>query len=119
MTTAGNVAFEAYKKLVEGATHDGEPIPNWMLLSQTVRDAWEAAAYAVRTRDDAMRDRAEVEERLRNLVGLLAHSDLTDDSTVRVHARAIDLVWVLYPGLAFTDGYRYLDNLIEERRKSE
>lgn len=118
MTTSGNVAFEAYKKSVEGVMHDGKPIPHWMLLSQPVRDAWEAAAYAVRTRDDAMRDRAEVEERLHNLVGLLAHSDLVDDSSVRVHARALDLVWVLYPGLTLAESFRYLDDLIA-RRKSE
>jgi hypothetical protein len=67
----------------------------------------------------AMRDRKEVEERLTNLVGLLAHSDLTEDSTVRAHARALDLVWVLHPGLLFNEQRAHLDGLIQARREGD
>lgn len=45
--TAGRTAFDAYSKAVDGVTHDGRFIPQWDDLTDTVRDAWEAAAQAV------------------------------------------------------------------------
>lgn len=70
--TAGSVAFEAYRKTVQGVTYDGKPIPQWHELKRTIQLAWEAAAYAVRAHDMAVRDRKEIEERLAGLVRFLA-----------------------------------------------
>lgn len=118
MTTAGHVAFEAYRKSAGGTAHNGEPIPGWMMVKQSVRDAWGAAAYAVRTRDEAMRDRKEVEDKLSFLVGILAISDPNEEPIIRVHARALDLIWVLHPWFVFNQSHIHLDELIEERRAS-
>ena len=41
--TFGRIAFEAYTE-----TFDGRPIPKWDDLGEPVRQAWEAAAQAVR-----------------------------------------------------------------------
>lgn len=119
MTTIGQAAFAAYRATTQGVAYDGSPIPEWMLLKQSIRDAWEAAAYAVRVYDAAMRDRKEVEDRLNNLVKFLAHVTPIGDSTVRVHARALDLVWVLHPGMRFEEQRVHLDNLIQTQLKGD
>lgn len=110
--TAGSIAFEAYRKAVEGVAYDGTPIPQWHELKRPIQLAWEAAAYSVRTHDMAVRDRKEIEERLAGLVRFLAWADPADDSIVRAHARALDLVWVLYPALDLTAQIDYLAGLI-------
>lgn len=43
----GQVAFDAYRSHVSAVTHDGKPIPEWGVLTDAVRGAWEAAAWAV------------------------------------------------------------------------
>lgn len=114
--TVGSVAFEAYRKAVEGVAYDGTPIPQWHELKRTIQLAWEAAAYAVRTHDMAVRDRKEIEERLAGLVRFLAWADPADDSVVRAHARRWptrrDLAWVLLPALGLTEQIDYLASLI-------
>lgn len=110
--TVGSVAFEAYRKAVEGVAYDGTPIPQWHELKRAIQLAWEAAAYAVRTHDMAVRDRKEIEERLAGLVRFLAWADPADDSVVRAHARARDLAWVLLPALGLTEQIDYLRGLI-------
>lgn len=110
--TAGIIAFEAYRKAVEGVAYDGTPIPQWHELKRTIQLAWEAAAYAVRTHDMAVRDRKEIEERLAGLVRFLAWADPADDSVARAYARALDLVWVLYPALGLTEQISHLAGLI-------
>lgn len=117
--TAGIIAFEAYKKAVEGVTYDGKPIPQWHELKRPIQLAWEAAAYAVRTHDMAVRERAEIEERLKGLVRFLADADRSQDSTARAHARALDLVWVLYPALSSREQIEYLAGLILAQEKSD
>lgn len=111
MTTIGQAAFAAYKKAVQGVTYDGKPIPDWILLPQAVRSAWEEAAYAVRVYDEAVRNRAEIEQRLERLIHFLATSDWAEEFSVRTHARAMDLVWVLYPALTVEQA----TDLIKER----
>lgn len=110
--TAGSIAFEAYRKAVQGVAYDGTPIPRWHELKRPIQLAWEAAAHAVRTRDMAVRERTEIEERLAGLVRFLAHADKSQDSTARAHARALDLVWVLYPALSLQEHIDYLAGLI-------
>lgn len=110
--TAGIIAFEAYRKAVEGVAYDGTPIPQWHELKRPIQLAWEAAAYAVRTHDMAVRDRKEIEERLKGLVRFIANADPADDSVARAHARALDLAWVLYPALDLTEQVSYLAGLI-------
>ena len=46
MDSFGKIAFEAYKKAKQGATYDAKPIPDWEILGNDVRDAWEVAARA-------------------------------------------------------------------------
>lgn len=115
--TAGIIAFEAYRKAVQGVTYDGKPIPQWHELKRPIQLAWEAAAYAVRTHDMAVRDRTEIEERLKGLVKFLATADPADDSSARAHARALDLVWVLFPALSLTEQIDYLAGLIAAQQK--
>ena len=115
--TAGIIAFEAYRKAVEGVAYDGTPIPQWHELKRPIQLAWEAAAYAVRTHDMAVRDRTEIEDRLKGLVRFLAHADKSQDSTARAHARALDLVWVLYPALNVSEQISYLAGLILAREE--
>lgn len=43
----GKLAFDAYCKQVGNITHDGQPIPVWRELGDTVRAGWIAAALAV------------------------------------------------------------------------
>lgn len=117
--TAGIIAFEAYRKAVEGVAYDGTPIPQWHELKRTIQLAWEAAAYAVRTHDMAVRDRKEIEERLAGLVRFLAYADKSQDSTARAHARALDLVWVLYPALSLQEQMNHLVGLISAQEKSD
>lgn len=117
--TAGIIAFEAYRKAVEGVAYDGTPIPQWHELKRPIQLAWEAAAYAVRTHDMAVRERAEIEERLKGLVRFLATADPADDSSARAHARALDLVWVLYPAFDITEEIDYLVGLIRAEKKTD
>jgi hypothetical protein len=50
--TLGEVTFEAYVNRVGGKTHDSKPIPEWQMLSESVKEGWEAAARAaVKNRD--------------------------------------------------------------------
>lgn len=42
--TPGERAFNAYRHIVGNLTHDGRPIPQWNDLTETIRNAWEAAA---------------------------------------------------------------------------
>lgn len=115
--TAGSIAFEAYRKAVQGVAYDGTPIPQWHELKRTIQLAWEAAAYAVRMHDMAVRDRKEIEERLAGLVRFLTHADKSQDSTARAHARALDLVWVLFPALSLQEQIDYLAGLILAQEK--
>lgn len=46
--TLGQIAFEAYRKAKWGKTHDDKIIPHWDVLGEDVREAWEAAALAVK-----------------------------------------------------------------------
>lgn len=116
--TAGSIAFEAYREAVEGVAYDGTPIPQWHELKRPIQLAWEAAAYAVRTHDMAVRDRKEIEERLAGLVRFLTHADKSQDSTARAHARALDLVWVLFPALSLQEQIDYLAGLIIAQEKT-
>lgn len=43
----GQVAFDAYRSHVSATTYDGRPIPEWGDLTDAVRGAWEASAWAV------------------------------------------------------------------------
>jgi len=45
--TPGQAAFEAYSDYTSGLTYDGQPIPPWNMLNDTVKGAWEAAAKFV------------------------------------------------------------------------
>lgn len=44
----GQIAFDAYTESKRGTTFDGRPIPAWQDLGDEVRNAWSAAAQAVR-----------------------------------------------------------------------
>jgi hypothetical protein len=66
---------------------------------------------------DAVRDRHEIEDRMSSLVGHLVSSDPSEDSHVRLHSRALDLAWVLWPGVEFEEQRERLDRLIAARRK--
>ena len=46
--TLGHIAFNAYKEAKQGTTYDAKPIPMWDVLGDDVRQAWEAAASAVK-----------------------------------------------------------------------
>jgi hypothetical protein len=41
------VAYEAYSRFTGGKTFDGRDMPMWAGLTDTIRDAWRAAIYAV------------------------------------------------------------------------
>lgn len=47
MENYGRVAFEKYKHVRRGVTHNGEAIPTWDELDEGIRDAWEDAAQTV------------------------------------------------------------------------
>lgn len=47
--TNGQIAYAAYAESTGGKTYDGRPMPLWDELPQRIRDAWTAAAEAVRT----------------------------------------------------------------------
>lgn len=66
-----------------------------------------------------MRDRTEIEERLAGLVRFLAWADPADDSVARAHARALDLVWVLYPALGLTEQIDHLAGLIAAQENTD
>jgi hypothetical protein len=66
------------------------------------------------TDDAPMRSRFEIEARLRGLVRLLTGAECSDDYTVRAHARALDLVWVLNRALSFDEQRATLDEMIAE-----
>lgn len=78
--TPGRIAFEAYNEAKGGLTHDGKPIPPWTDVGAAVREAWEAAAYAV-LRDGPRRVRAEADdtavELLRRARGTSDHATLS------------------------------------------
>lgn len=44
--TPGQKAYEAYFAFTKGKTYDGKNMPLWLELSDTIREAWEQAAYA-------------------------------------------------------------------------
>ena len=62
-----------------------------------------------------MRSREEIEGRLDKLAAFLAYADPADESIVRAHARALDLVWVLFSSLTFDETRNYLDSLIRKK----
>ncbi len=62
-----------------------------------------------------MRSREEITTRLNNLVAFLAYADPADESVVRAYARALDLVWVLYPELSLDEGLALLKTMIAEK----
>lgn len=70
-----------------------------------------------------MRSRSEVEEHLHTLVGILAHNDPADDSydeaIPRIHARVLDLIWVLYPGLTLAEMLQLSNDMIAERKNGD
>lgn len=120
MGNLGKTAFEAYRASVGGVAYDKTAIPEWEALRQSVRDGWEAAGAAVLGETGGfLRDRSEIDARLRHLLKILAESDPADDSTTRVHARALDLAWVLFPHMEFEQCLPWIDLAIEERRKGE
>lgn len=49
----GFTAYEAYAKTVEWKNYQGLPIPAWNLLGEQIRQAWIAAAKAVRKLSEA------------------------------------------------------------------
>lgn len=59
----GQIAFEAYSKAKRGKTYDDKPIPHWDDLNEDVREAWGAAAQAVRRATDWRVDWSAVPER--------------------------------------------------------
>lgn len=46
--TLGQVNFDAYRAKKQGHTYDAKPIPSWEAVGDDVREAWEAAAQAVK-----------------------------------------------------------------------
>ncbi len=44
----GRIGYEAYAKCTGGKTFDDRDMPTWDALPQRIRDAWEAAARAIR-----------------------------------------------------------------------
>lgn len=44
--TPGQKAYEGYYAFTKGKTYDGKPMPLWLELGDTIREAWEQAAYA-------------------------------------------------------------------------
>lgn len=61
-----------------------------------------------------MRNQEEIQKRLENLVAYLAQNDPGEDSSARVHARALDLVWVLHPEMGFNQQLNYLTELVSK-----
>jgi predicted glycosyltransferase len=59
-----------------------------------------------------LRNREEIEQRLNDLVSYLARNDPAEEQTVRTHARALDLVWVLHPGTSFFQQLNLLTRLV-------
>jgi len=66
--------------------------------------------------NEGMRDREEIERGLNRLVRTLAESGEQDDSTVRVHCRAMMLLWVLHPDVELPETFQLLDDLIVQQR---
>lgn len=69
-----------------------------------------------------MRSREQVEQRLSRLIRYLAMTEEIDDMGLRVHARALDLVWILYPSLDFEESLRLINQRIlalDDAKKGE
>ena len=49
--TRGVVAYDAYARHTGGKTYDGRDMPAWRDLTDLIREAWEAAAWAVHMED--------------------------------------------------------------------
>lgn len=74
------------------------------------------------TEQAPMRSREEIEQRLSRLIHYLAVAEGIDDMGIRIHARALDLVWVLYPALDFEEALRLLNQRIlalDDAKKGE
>lgn len=64
-----------------------------------------------------MRNPEEILRRLDSLVGYLATTLESEESSPRVHARALELVWVLHPEVGFYQHLQLLTEMIEKRKE--
>ena len=62
-----------------------------------------------------MRSHEEIETRLKWLVAFLAYADPAEESVVRAHARALDMIWVLFPSLSLDDSLALLKTMVTEK----
>jgi len=62
-----------------------------------------------------MRSREEIETRLNWLVAFLAYADPSDESVIRAHARALDMIWVLFPALNLDESLVLLKTMVTKK----
>lgn len=116
--TDGERAFTAYNESSGGVAYDGTPIPAWLNLRPEIRMHWNKAAEELLTHNRDMRSRAEIEERVASFVYLLASTKKIEDSTVWLHLRARELLWVLNPECNMDDLDAVLSEIVEDRKSN-
>jgi len=47
MEPLGRIAYEAYAAHQQWKNYQGHPIPSWQDVREDIKDAWDAAAWAV------------------------------------------------------------------------
>lgn len=116
--TDGERAFTTYNKSAGGVAYDGTPIPAWLNLRPEIRTHWNKVAEELLAHNKDMRSRAEIEERVASFVYLIASTKKSEDSTVWLHLRARELLWILHPEYDMDDLDDVLSKLAEDRKSS-